>query len=342
MTRLYLKLGLTLLLLLSVLAFVGVGLAQIIKADELVFARCYDSSREHCGLRFLDLNKGIITSLPVEGTPFTLEWSPDGTRLAISQLTVDGTVFSVLGTDGSSIAFRRMGFLSAWLSEDRLMMQGEAGDFQVYDFSQEVFEPYALHAMDEYNSYYFVQLSPDRRYVAMSPMSSGVNALFIEPIDTSLAELELAGDIFDQNFDWSPDSQMVVYSLPRNGYNIFTTDISSGETLQITSNNVAHLSPRWSHRGERLAYISRSDFYQYYLSILESDGSFHQIDLTAGISAQIISVMTLEWSPDDRAVLLTLAFMDNIGELYLVSTDGTDTIRRLTYDGDNFLPTWRP
>src|SRR5689334_17008569 len=105
MVRWYLGMTFTFALMFSIL-IVGVGaIGRLFDGYELAFTHC-DEMREHCSLNFLDIEHGVIAIHPLESQPFDLDWSPEGSRLLISELTMDGVWTYLLDRDGSIRRFQ--------------------------------------------------------------------------------------------------------------------------------------------------------------------------------------------------------------------------------------------
>jgi Tol biopolymer transport system component len=328
---------------LGILMFIASAVGYLFDGDELAFTHC-DETREHCSLSFLDLERGIIAAHPLEGTPFDLAWSPDGSRMVISQLTMDGVWTYLLDRDGSIRRFQPLIFATTWLSEDRLMIQTSLTEFQVYDFVTAAFEPTIYTISESYSNVFFAQLSPDGHYYVVNPMTAQeLNILPVTSTDTDSDTMRFYNMVIEQNFDWSPDNREIVYSL-QNVYNsdIYAMTLATGEIRQLTSSADNEIFARWSQGGNRIAFVSTNSFYQYQLNISDESDSIHTINLTSRLQAQILVFSALEWSFDDRYLVVQLYFVGSIGDFYLISTDGTDIIRRLTYNGNNNIPAWRP
>src|SRR5690349_18562288 len=105
MARWYMAMTVTGALMFSVL-IVSIGaMGQLFDSNELAFTHC-DETREHCSLNFLDVERRIIAVHPLDGEPFDLDWSPEGSRLLISELTMDGVWTYLLDRDGSIRRFQ--------------------------------------------------------------------------------------------------------------------------------------------------------------------------------------------------------------------------------------------
>lgn len=343
MIRWYTRMTLIAVLGFSLLMLIVSAVGYLFESDELAFSHC-DQTREHCNLSFLDVERGIIAAHPLEGSSFDLEWSPQGSRMVISQLTMDGVWTYLLDSDGSIRRFQPLIFATTWLSEDRLMIQTSLTEFKVYDFVDAAFEPTVYSISESYNEVFFAYLSPDGQYYVVNPMSAQeLDILLVNAIASDSDPVRLYNMMIQQDFDWSPDNQEILYSLQNNfNLDIYAMTLATGESRQITSGADNENWARWSHEGDRLAYVSTDSTYHYQLNILESDGTTHSIDLSAGLPSQILTFSAMEWSSDDRYLITQLYLINSMGDLYLITTDGTDIIRRLTYTENNSFPAWRP
>jgi Tol biopolymer transport system component len=344
MVRWYLVLTFTFALAFNILIVIVGAIGHIFDGYELAFVHC-DLAREHCGVNFLDVEHGVILARPLEGTPFALDWSPEGSRMVISQLTMDGAWTYLYDTDGSIERFQPHIFATRWLSENRLMVQTSLTEFRVYDFLTADFEPTLYTVPEGYNEVFFAELSPNGQYYAASPMSGDASGtLQIVSINNENERLQINNTTAGQNFAWSPNSQQIIYTSSNDNLNIYVTTIATGDTRPLAASEDNEYSARWSYDGSRIAFFFTDiNFTMYHLNILNvNDGSIHSISLNSRSGVQISFIDTLEWSPDDRYLLVQPFVGGIIDGFHLVSTDGTDNVRRLTAADIYNFPAWRP
>ncbi|MGH8175541.1 MAG: prolyl oligopeptidase family serine peptidase [Steroidobacter sp.] len=105
-----------------------------------------------------------------------------------------------------------------------------------------------------------------------------------------------------------PDGRTVAYvrvsfdiMTDRARQSIWLTDVDSGEQTPIASGEGSHSSPRWSAKGDRLAYVSTANGGkpQLYVRWMKTGESARLTELTSAPGA-------LTWSPDDRWIAFTM------------------------------------
>ncbi len=133
------------------------------------------------------------------------------------------------------------------------------------------------------------------------------------------------------HFSWSPDGQILVFDLDRDGDSeIYTIKADGTGLTQITSNSFYESDPDWSPDGTEIAYVSQgSGDYQIYL--MNTDGSAVRT---------LVDGRTPAWSPDGSRI----AFSRIDDGIYLIDKDGSN-LTRLTdssQHGWEHYPVWSP
>jgi dipeptidyl aminopeptidase/acylaminoacyl peptidase len=100
------------------------------------------------------------------------------------------------------------------------------------------------------------------------------------------------------------DPSQIVFSLNEGGaenYQLFLLDLGTGKSRRFTDGKSRHMDPLWSHDGKLLAYVSNArngrDF-DLYVADPSTPGSERRVAELQG------SWSPLDWSPDDRRLLL--------------------------------------
>ncbi len=140
------------------------------------------------------------------------------------------------------------------------------------------------------------RISPDGKWIAYLSNAADLTGdgleveVWLQPVDNADPArrlTHLAASI--NSFQWSPDSRSVVLSSSRSGrYNVYRTDVSSGETVRVTNDRCYEVFPThagvsrllfvrlndaWTRHeiwsiddltGERILLVSDEDFFDYH------------------------------------------------------------------------------
>src|SRR3984893_3201880 len=114
------------------------------------------------------------------------------------------------------------------------------------------------------------------------------------------------------------DPRQIVFSLNRGGaenYQLYLLDRASGRARRLSDGVHRYESPRWSHDGRLLAYVSNArngrDFDLYVLDLAAGTGERRLAELSGNWEP-------LAWSPDDRRLLLQESIPINESYLHWV------------------------
>ena len=126
---------------------------------------------------------------------------------------------------------------------------------------------------------------------------------------------------------WSPDGTHLAYMSPRSGYHqIYVSDTTGANEVQLTSDSSAHDYPRWSPDGSRIAYTKDQSTW-----VMNADGSNQHLLLASSFTDAV------SWSPDGNQI----AFGGM--EVFVMNADGSH-YHGLTYTPDHYstAPVWSP
>lgn len=160
-----------------------------------------------------------------------------------------------------------------------------------------------------------------------------------EEIDFANADRRTNDITRDWYIAWSPDGSQIAYNNNLGGTeNVYTMNMTTGESTQLTDDTVDLMHPFWSLDGSQLFYIRENDS-------MYSDGIFDIIQMNAnGTEPQPLdSIVRADpvWSPGASHV----AFASNVEgnwHIYVSRADGTN-IRRVTEGDANYMfPVWMP
>jgi len=133
-----------------------------------------------------------------------------------------------------------------------------------------------------------------------------------------------------------PFSSKIAFVSTRGGgraKELFVTDLTGTDVVQVTRDSRINLGPSWNPIGTALTYAS-----------YKQGGPYpYQLDLLSGQSSRLYSMVgySSRWSPDGSMIAVSME-QQGSSDLYIISPEGR-MIRRLTESSDiNISPTWSP
>ena len=158
----------------------------------------------------------------------------------------------------------------------------------------------------------------------------------------SVATLASFGRIRD--LDFSPDGARIVYASDEEGnWSLYVVTLETGRIERLTFSPEAALSPRWSPRGDAIAYLSDyggDEAFDIYLVPAEG-GRVTRLTRNPGNEVDI------DWSPDG----LKIAFASDREPrpdgrrgygIYWILREGGEATRLTRANGDDREPRWSP
>lgn len=275
----------------------------------------------------------------IEAADGVLAWSPDGTRVALS----DGVDVYVAAADGQTLTnltnlpdasdtqpvWSPDGMRIAFVSE-------RTGDPEIFSMTSGGQNPVNLTnnaARDSEPAW-----SPDGTRIAFVSDRDGNMELYtMSAADGALIQRETTTDADESAPAWSPDSARIAYIAAENGFSDLYV-LEDGESRALTANaNVSALA--WSPDGERIAYVAETPVgsEQYALFSVRPDGSdLMQYTVNAG------EIAGVSWSPDGQ----WLAFADNrqgAFDLFAIRASGAGLVNLTNSPSfDDTWPRWQP
>lgn len=125
-----------------------------------------------------------------------------------------------------------------------------------------------------------------------------------------------------------PGHQQFLYTMDQGGaenYQLFLSDLATGDSTRVSDGRARHTSPRWSNGGRLLAYSSNARN--------GKDMDLYVADLEAGKPARLLKEVSgdwvvSDWSPDDRRLAVIERISINESYIHLVdsATGQTETV----------------
>jgi TolB protein len=175
--------------------------------------------------------------------------------------------------------------------------------------------------------------SPDGKSLAMTLSKDGNPEIYVLSLATgSMRRLTRHAGI-DTEPTWSPTGRQVAFISDRGGTpHVYVMDAEGANVRQLTSGGF-HTQPRWSPRGDLIAYTQRAGAHDVW--VVDVDGS-NPRRLTSGGDNQGAT-----WAPNGRH----LAFQSSrLGrwQLFAVLADGTAPTPLTRGQTDSTSPSWSP
>ena len=178
----------------------------------------------------------------------------------------------------------------------------------------------------------YARISPDRQSIAFIRVeNNNIARPYLMDIDGgNLTQIPIHPDIHIGFIDWAPNGEkMVVCSYYDGDAEIYTFDLNTNQTNQLTFNNANDWVPQWSPDGNWIAY--QSDELGYFkISLIHPDGrGRHVLFPNSGFEEKYPS-----FSPDGTKIV----YYGRDGEtwdLFIANTNGTNLTRLTNTPGIN-------
>ena len=254
---------------------------------------------------------GSIALVHPDGSGFTivaptvlaesLDWSPDGTRLAFEDYAGGNADIFVVGADGSGL--RRLTadpgdeLRPRWIDDARLTFERRIGedDTEVYQMYGDGSGTSLLLTLPGRN----LDWSPDRSALAFSSRRAGDADIWTMRADGSgLRQVtDLAG--VEDDPVWSPDGSRIAFDRwDGAGTDIYVVDAAGTRQTRLTFSRTFNGLPDWSPDGDRIAFYGTGD---------DGDADIHVLDVDTGAVARVTDDPdTVDggpvWSPDGSRI----------------------------------------
>jgi len=175
--------------------------------------------------------------------------------------------------------------------------------------------------------------SPDGRSLAMTLSKDGNPEIYVLTLASGAMRRLTRHAGIDSEPSWSPNGRQLAFLSDRAGSpNIYVMDAEGTNVRQVTSGGF-HTQPRWSPRGDTIAYTQRAGSHDIW--VVDVDGS-NPRRLTNGGDNQ-----SPTWAPSGRH----LAFQSNrLGrwQIFAMLADGTAATPITRGGTESTSPSWSP
>ena len=181
----------------------------------------------------------------------------------------------------------------------------------------------------------FVDVSPDRRQLAVSSDRSGNQDLWTMGIDGGDLDQLTNDPAPDWCPRWSPDGKHIVfYSFRSGNRDLWLMSSAGGSARQLTSDPRPDLTASWSPDGRQLSFVSGTAGAGQLWSLPVAGGEAHA--LTSGFKVD----QPADWSPDGKWLMFSGTRTTPPAGLWVVPVRGGPA--RRVGDGPGETPRWSP
>jgi serine/threonine protein kinase len=188
--------------------------------------------------------------------------------------------------------------------------------------------------------------SPDGNSIAFTSKRSGQAEIYLLNANdlTTIKQvtgLPQVGGVESLQPAWSPDSTKIVYSVSRLGVSqIWLMNANGTNQTQIVRSGLDYLDyqPVWSPDGTVILFNQRCATTFCYPYVMSISATNYASELPKRLFAFIISVENVHFSPDGTL----LVYVDEIKNIYYMTTSGGGRTQITTTHGADFNPVWRP
>jgi TolB protein len=174
--------------------------------------------------------------------------------------------------------------------------------------------------------------SPDGQHVALTLSKDGNPEIYLLTLATGAFRRLTRHPAIDTEPTWSPDGRQIAFVSDRSGGpRIYAMDLDGGNVRSLTEGG-HHTQPRWSPRGDVVAYTAREG--RFNIWAVNADGS-NARRLTEGGDNQSAS-----WSPDGRHLAFQTSRLGG-WQIFAMFADGSEQ-NLLIRGGSDTSPSWSP
>jgi TolB protein len=143
---------------------------------------------------------------------------------------------------------------------------------------------------------------------------------------------------YDYDSTFSPDGKKLLYVSECDGdREIYSFDLATANTKQLTSNGSADGDPVWSPDGTRIVFSSQRDG-NYEIYVMNADGS-NQTRLTQNPGVDIYP----DWSPDGKKIAFATVREGTLArDIWIMDADGLNQAPLIARPGNDSEPAFSP
>jgi TolB protein len=150
--------------------------------------------------------------------------------------------------------------------------------------------------------------------------------------------------LFDVEPRWSPDGSKLVFSSARSGHPmIYTVDVATKVSTQLTFAGVYNATPDWSPKGDKIVFSAqRSGEGNFDLYVIDPDGNnLQRVTNGERLGRRRVNSENATWAPTGRHLAFANSETGNYA-VYVMTLDGT-VKRRISPEGKECTePAWGP
>ena len=174
--------------------------------------------------------------------------------------------------------------------------------------------------------------SPDGQHVALTLSKDGNPEIYVLNVGTGAFRRLTRHPAIDTEPTWSPDGRQMAFVSDRSGGpRIFAMDVEGGNVRQLTE-GAHHTQPRWSPRGDVIAYTAREG--RFTIWVVNADGSSPRRLADSGDN------QSATWSPDGRHLAFQTSRLGG-WQIFAMFPDGSEQ-SPLIRGGSDTSPSWSP
>ncbi len=180
------------------------------------------------------------------------------------------------------------------------------------------------------------EVSPDGNKIACVLTKDGNAEIYVLSLEGKIIKrLTHSPYSIESAPTWSPDGRNIAFSSDRTGTpQLYIMDSDGLNMHRLTYQGGYNDSPIWSHRGDRITFVSRTPSGRFDLASINIDGTDYRVLTQVGRNENP------HFSPDGKHIIFASTRLGG-WDLYTMDITGRNQ-RRLTRSGNVSNPNWGP